>query len=68
MILDFNIIVIGGDINNLLNDKMEILKKNIYKDNLFIDESSCNISIVDFKELYMLGVVMMLVEEFLEIK
>lgn len=68
MILDPNTIVIGGDINNLLNDKMEILKKNIYKDNLFTDESSCNISIADFKESYMLGAAMMPVEEFLEIK
>ncbi|OOM07523.1 ROK family transcriptional regulator [Clostridium saccharobutylicum] len=68
MILDPNTIVIGGDINNLLNDKMEILKKNIYKDNLFTDESSCNISIADFKESYMLGAAMMPIEEFLEIK
>lgn len=68
MILDPNTIVIGGDINNLLNDKMENLKKNIYKDNLFTDESSCNISIADFKESYMLGAAMMPIEEFLEIK
>ncbi|SFC28759.1 ROK family transcriptional regulator [Clostridium uliginosum] len=68
MILDPNSIVIGGDINNLLNDKIDILKKNIYKDNLFTDENSCNISIASFKESYLLGAAMMPIEEFLEIK
>lgn len=68
MLLDPNTIVVGGDINNLLNDKIELLKKNIYKDNLFTDESSCTISMAGLKESYLLGAAMMPIEEFLEIK
>lgn len=67
MILDPNSIFIGGDINSLLKHKLEHLKKNIYKDNLFTDESSCSISIANFKESYLLGAAMMPIEEFLEI-
>lgn len=68
MLLDPNIIVIGGDINNLLNNKIDSLKKDVYKDNLFTDENSCNISIASFQESYLLGAAMMPIEEFLEIK
>jgi predicted NBD/HSP70 family sugar kinase/biotin operon repressor len=68
MILDPNSVIIGGDINSLLKDKIEVLKKNIYEDNLFTDEDSCNISIACFKESYLLGAAMMPIEEFLEIK
>ena len=68
MILDPNSVIVGGDINSLLKEKIEILKKNIYEDNLFTDENSCNISIACFKESYLLGAAMMPIEEFLEIK
>jgi predicted NBD/HSP70 family sugar kinase/biotin operon repressor len=68
MILDPSSIVIGGDINNLLLDKLELLKKNIYKDNSFTNENNCSISIADFKESYLLGAAMLPIEEFLEIK
>ncbi|WP_160676270.1 ROK family transcriptional regulator [Clostridium sp. C8-1-8] len=68
MILDPSSIVIGGDINNLLIDKLEVLKKNIYKDNSFTNENNCSISIADFKESYLLGAAMLPIEEFLEIK
>ncbi len=68
MLLDPNSIVIGGDINNLLNDKIESLKNNIYKDNLFTNEDNCKISIASFRESYLLGAAMMPIEEFLEIK
>jgi predicted NBD/HSP70 family sugar kinase/biotin operon repressor len=68
MILDPNSIVIGGDINNVLKDNVNDLKKNIYKDNLFTDENSCNINVASFKESYLLGAAMMPIEEFLEIK
>ncbi|OOM82598.1 N-acetylglucosamine repressor [Clostridium puniceum] len=68
MILDPNSVIIGGDINSLLKDKIEVIKKNIYKDNLFTDENSCNISIASFKESYLLGAAMMPIEEFLGIK
>ncbi|NRT75946.1 ROK family transcriptional regulator [Clostridium beijerinckii] len=68
MIFDPSIIVIGGDINNLLNDKIDMLKKEVYKDNLFTNENNCSISIASFKESYLLGAAMMPIEEFLEIK
>lgn len=68
MILDPSRIVIGGDINNVLKDNVDKLKKNIYKDNLFTDENSCTISVASFKESYLLGAAMMPIEEFLEIK
>lgn len=68
MLLDPNSIIIGGDINNLLADKINILKKVVYKDNLFTDENSCSISVANFKESYLLGAAMLPIEEFLEIK
>lgn len=68
MLLDPDSIVIGGDINNILKDKIDILKKDIYKDNLFTDENSCTISMASFKESYLLGAAMVPIEEFLEIK
>lgn len=68
MIFDPSSIVIGGDINNLLNDKIDMLKKDVYKDNLFTNENNCSISIASFKESYLLGAAMMPIEEFLEIK
>lgn len=68
MILDPNTVILGGDINNLLEDKIDVLKKYIYKDNLFTDENSCIISVASFKESYLLGAAMMPIEEFLEIK
>lgn len=68
MLLDPNSIIIGGDINNLLADKIDILKKVVYKDNLFTDENSCSISVASFKESYLLGAAMLPIEEFLEIK
>lgn len=68
MILDPNSVIIGGDINNLLKDKIDDLKKIIYKDNLFTNESNCNIKVADFTESYLLGAAMFPIEEFLEIK
>lgn len=68
MLLDPNSIIIGGDINSLLTDKIDILKKVVYKDNLFTDENSCSISVASFKESYLLGAAMLPIEEFLEIK
>lgn len=68
MILDPNTIILGGDINSLLKDKINLLKEYIYKDNLFTDESSCTIKVAGFKESYLLGAAMVPIEEFLEIK
>lgn len=68
MIFDPNTIIVGGDINNLLKGKIEVLKKNVYKDNLFTNENSCDISMSSFNEAYLQGAAMMPIEEFLEIK
>lgn len=68
MLLDPNIIILGGDINNLINNKIDDLKVNIYKDNSFINEKNCTISVSNFKESYLLGAAMTPIEEFLEIK
>jgi len=68
MILDPNSVIVGGDINSLLKDKVDLLKECIYKDNIFVDENSCSISIASFKEAYLLGAAMMPIEDFLEIK
>jgi len=68
MVLDPNTVILGGDINKLLNDKMDVLKKYIYKDNLFTDENSCAVSVAGIEESYLLGAAMMPIEEFLEIK
>ncbi|GKX67177.1 ROK family transcriptional regulator [Inconstantimicrobium mannanitabidum] len=68
MILDPNSVIIGGDINDLLKDNMDDLRKFIYKDNLFTNESNCNIKVADFTESYLLGAAMLPIEEFLEIK
>lgn len=68
MLLDPNIIVLGGDINNILKDKIDILKDVVYKDNLFTNESNCRISVTNFKESYLLGAAMLPIEEFLLLK
>ena len=68
MILNPKIIVIGGEINNILANEIEKLKEVIYKDNLFSDESICKIEITRFKESYLLGAARLVIEEFLKIK
>ncbi|MDO5517392.1 MAG: ROK family transcriptional regulator [Clostridium sp.] len=68
LILDPNTVVIGGDINRLLNENIESLKENIYNNNLFADRRKCRIEITKFKESYLLGAAKMVIEEFLTIK
>lgn len=68
MLLDPNSVVLGGDINNLLKDQIDILKGTVYKDNLFTSESNCKISVTNFKESYLLGAAMLPIEEFLLLK
>lgn len=68
MLLDPNVVVIGGEINNILNNEIDYLRKVIYKDNLFLDKSICNVEITRFKESYLLGAARFVIEEFLKIK
>lgn len=68
MLLDPKVVVIGGEINNILNNEIDYLRKVIYKDNLFWDESICNVEITRFKESYLLGAARFVIEEFLKIK
>lgn len=68
MLLDPNSVVLGGDINSLLKNHIDILKGIVYKDNLFTSESNCKISVTNFKESYLLGAAMLPIEEFLLLK
>ena len=68
MILDPNSIVIGGEINNLIDRNLNYLKETIYKDNLFTNEKDCKVEITKFKESYLLGAARLPIEEFLTIK
>lgn len=68
MILDPSSIVIGGEINNLIERNLNYLKEAIYKDNLFTNENNCNVEITKFKESYLLGAARLPIEEFLTIK
>lgn len=68
MLLDPKVVVIGGEINNILINEIDYLRKVIYKDNLFWDESICNVEITRFKESYLLGAARFVIEEFLKIK
>lgn len=68
LILDPNTIVIGGDIKSLLDENIELLKENIYNNNLFADRRKCRIEITKIKESYLHGAAKMVIEEFLTIK
>ena len=68
MILDPNSIVIGGEINNLIDRNLNYLKETIYKDNLFTNENDCKVEITNFKDSYLLGAARLPIEEFLTIK
>ena len=68
MLFDPNIIVIGGEINNILINEIQSLKEFIYKDNLFLDENMCRVEITEFKDSYLLGAARLVIEEFLKIK
>ncbi len=65
MILDPKSIIIGGDINDLLQEKLDVIRESVYNDNLFITEESCKIDITAYKESYILGATMVPIEEFL---
>lgn len=68
MILDPNSIVIGGEINNLIDTNFEYLEEEIYRDNLFTNKNICKVEITKFKESYLLGAARLPIEEFLTIK
>ncbi len=66
MILDPRSIVLGGDINNLLEKNIDSIRDIVYKDNLFINKDKCKIEVTDFKESYLLGAAMLPIEEYLK--
>ncbi|MBE6071269.1 MAG: ROK family transcriptional regulator [Clostridium butyricum] len=68
MLLDPSSIVIGGEINNLIDSNFEYLKEVIYKENQFINENICKVEITKFRESYLLGAARLPIEEFLTIK
>lgn len=65
MLLDPSSVVLGGDINSLLKENIEVLRSIVYKDNLFTNEENCKIDVTEFKESYLLGAAMVPLEEFL---
>ncbi len=65
MILDPSSVVLGGDINILLKENIDILRSIVYKDNLFTSEKNCKMDVTEFKESYLLGAAMVPLEEFL---
>lgn len=65
MLLDPSSVVLGGDINSLLKENIDVLRSIVYKDNLFTNEENCKIDVTEFKESYLLGAAMLPLEEFL---
>lgn len=65
MLLDPSSVVLGGDINLLLKQNIELLRDVVYKDNLFTNKENCNIDVTEFKESYLSGATMVPLEEFL---
>lgn len=65
MLLDPSSVVLGGDINSLLKENIDVLRSIVYKDNLFTNEENCKIDVTEFKESYLLGAAMVPLEEFL---
>lgn len=65
MLLDPSSVVLGGDINILLKENIDVLRSVVYKDNLFTNEENCKIDVTEFKESYLLGAAMVPLEEFL---
>lgn len=65
MLLDPSSVVLGGDINILLKENIDVLRSIVYKDNLFTNEENCKIDVTEFKESYLLGAAMVPLEEFL---
>lgn len=65
MILDPSSIVIGGDINGLLEDNLDKISEHVYNDNSFINKEKCKIEITNFRESYLLGAAMVPIEKFL---
>lgn len=65
MLLDPSSVVLGGDINSLLKENIDVLRSIVYKDNLFTNEENCKIDATEFKESYLLGAAMVPLEEFL---
>lgn len=67
MILDPNCIVLGGDINEILNIGLADLKEGIYKENIFTERHRYEIKVTDYQESYLLGSAMRPIEEYLKI-
>lgn len=65
MLLDPSSVVLGGDINILLKENIDVLRNIVYKDNLFTNDKNCKIDVTEFKESYLLGAAMVPLEEFL---
>ena len=49
MLLDPSCVVLGGDINILLKENIEYLRRIVYKDNLFTNEEICKIDVQNLR-------------------
>ena len=67
MLLDPNCIVLGGEINSLLNKRFNELREVIYKENIFTDRYKYEVNVTKYKESYLLGAAMLSIEEYLKI-
>lgn len=67
MLLDPSTVILGGEINTLLQAELKYLSKEIYKENLFTNSQNCKVKIADDIDSYLLGAAMIPIEQFLEI-
>ena len=67
MLLDPSTVILGGEINTLLEAELKYLSKEIYKENLFTNSQNCKVKIADDIDSYLLGAAMIHIEKFLEI-
>ena len=67
MLLDPSTVILGGEINTLLEAELKYLSKEIYKENLFTNSQNCKVKIADDIDSYLLGAAMIPIEQFLEI-
>lgn len=68
MIFDPAVVIIGGDINFLVEKNINRLKKFIKENNSLIIKQTSDLRVTKFKESYLSGAALLPIEEFLKIK
>ena len=67
LLFDPKAIVIGGEMNSILQNQVSKLQENIYKNNIFTDENSCKIETAREKESYLLGAASLVIDKALQV-